>query len=107
MPLYHVQHPTAIDFPDARSAERHAERLAGGLTALSKGLGGERLRDWHVEVSDESGTTLGRYDLRKATRLGNTLGRAAAVTRLGSRAHAARAPQNGWNPSVCDRSHTG
>ena len=72
MPLYHfriakgekIVDPNGIELPDADAAKRHAERLAGGLTLLSSGFGIRHLRDWYVQVMDEGGNTLVRYEVR-------------------------------------------
>ncbi len=72
MPLFHfriakgdkVVDPKGIELPDADAARRHAERLAGGLTLLSRGFGVRHLRDWYVQVTDERGNTLARCEVR-------------------------------------------
>ena len=66
MPLYHVHvakgrkavDPRAVELPDVESAKRYAERLAGGLTMLSRGFGIRYLGDWYVQVTDGRGKTL-------------------------------------------------
>jgi hypothetical protein len=71
MPLYHLYvtkgqkklDRKVIGLPNAESAKRHAERLANGLTVLSRGFGATHLADWHVQVTDEKGNTLARCDL--------------------------------------------
>ena len=56
--------PRGIDLPDQDAAKRHAERLAGGLTAVSREFGGiSHLRDWHVQVTDERGKMLAQCEV--------------------------------------------
>jgi hypothetical protein len=53
--------PRGIEFPDQEAARRHAERLADGLTAVSREFGGiAHLRNWHIRVTDAQGKTLAR-----------------------------------------------
>ncbi len=73
MPMYHVQvakegktfDPRSVELPDAKSAKRHAEQVAEGLTALSSGFGVGSLRNCQVKVTDAKGRMVARYDLSK------------------------------------------
>jgi hypothetical protein len=73
MPLYHFHiakgqklvDPNTIELSNVEAAKHHAYKLAGSLTALSRGLGGLRhLRDWYVQVTDERGKVLARCEVR-------------------------------------------
>jgi hypothetical protein len=78
MPMYHVHVakegktflPKLVEFPDTKSAKRHAKRVAEGLTALTSGFGVGSLRDCQVRVTDTEGRTVARYDLCKAQQRG-------------------------------------
>jgi hypothetical protein len=73
MPMYNVHvakegktfDPKPVELPDVKSAKRHAEQVAEGLTALSSGFGVGSLRDCQVKVTDANGRTVARYDLSK------------------------------------------
>ena len=92
MPLYHVHvakegktfDPKSVELPDIKSAKRHAQRVAEGLTTLTRGFGANNLRDCQVKVTDKEGRTLARYDLCKAQQLGGTPGRSDVQRRLRS-----------------------
>jgi hypothetical protein len=74
MPMYHVHvakegktfDPKSVELPDTKTAKRHAQRVAEGLTALSSGFGVGSLRDCQVKVTDTEGRTVARYDLCNA-----------------------------------------
>ncbi len=74
MPLYHIHiakgqrklDRKVIDLPNAESAKHHAARLAHGLAALSHGFRVARLGNWCVQVTDEKGKALARWDLALA-----------------------------------------
>ena len=91
MPIYHVHvakkgktfDPKLVELPDAKSAKRHAEQVAEGLTALSRGFGIGSLRDCQVKITDTNGRTVARYDLCKAQQRGDHSPSTARTARNG------------------------
>jgi hypothetical protein len=69
MPIYHfhlcdgfrVLDPRGLDLPDAKAAAHYGLKMANSLSETARDLGsGHPLR---VHVTDESGKTLGFYDI--------------------------------------------
>ena len=56
--------PRGTDLPDAEAAVQHGNQLARGFVHTVRVLNGEGVRStWHVQVTDEDGHTLGRFEV--------------------------------------------